>query len=231
MERDSDGDANSRNDVDATGDSVLVPTNTSGILTCSLTITDVQGASVTESFELNVTSRRFEVTWEAQELEYSWDEYLDQGEEWQGNITPGEEGRIISFEALLELDQDLVAPQDNFTLILLMTDDGYRQTANTEEGNLTNNESTSAIIEDENINPLGEDGIYEADSSSQLLKTLLSQTGARNGQGNWTLTVIAQQAEPDPVLEGFPDPDPGNDWKLTIKIVVLVPKLVEIAYE
>ena len=230
-ERDSDGDTNSRNDVDAIGDAVLVPTNNSGILTCSLTITDVLGASVSESFELNVTTRRFEVTWEAQELEYSWDEYLDQGEEWQGNITPGEEGRIISFEALLELDQDLVAPSDNFTLMLLMTEDGYRQTANTEEGNLTNNESTSALIEDEDINPLGEDGIYEADSSTQLLKILISQTGARKGQGNWTLTVIAQQAEPDSVIEGLPDPDPGNDWELTIKIVVLVPKLVEIAYE
>ena len=230
-ERDSDGDTNSRNDIDADGETVLVPTNNSGILTCSLTVTDIQGASVTESFELNVTTRRFEVIWESQELEYSWDEYLDQGEEWQGNITPGEDGRIISFEALLELDQDLMAPQDNFTLILVITEDGYRKTANTEEGNLTNNESTSAMIEDEDINPLGDDGIYTADSSAQLMEMLLSESGARNGQGNWTLTVVAQQAEPDSAIEGLPDPDPGNDWELTIKIVVLIPKLVEIAYE
>ncbi|HIF90425.1 MAG TPA: PKD domain-containing protein [Candidatus Poseidoniales archaeon] len=231
LERDSDGDTNSRNDVDSDEETILVPTNRSGILHCSLTITDVQGATVTESFELNITTRRFEVTWETLELEYSWDEYLDQGEEWQGNITPGEDGRIISFEALLELDQDLIAPQDNFTLILLITEDGYRKTANTEEGNLTNNESTSAMIDDEEINPLGDDGIYEADSSSQLMEILLSQSGARKGQGNWTLTVVAQQAEPDSAIEGLPDPDPGNDWQLTIKIIVLVPKLVEIAYE
>ena len=121
--------------------------------------------------------------------------------------------------------------QDNFTLILVITDDGYRKTANTEEGNITNNESTSAMIEDGDINPLGDDGIYQADSSSQLMEILLSESGARNGQGNWTLTVVAQQAEPDSVIEGLPDPDPGNDWELTIKIVVLVPKLVEIAYE
>jgi hypothetical protein len=229
LESDSDGDANSRNDVDADEETILAPTNRSGILHCSLTITDVQGATVTESFELNITTRKFEVTWETLELEYSWDEYLDQGEEWQGNITPGEDGRVISFEALLELDSEL-GPQDNFTLILRMIEDGYHKTENTEEGNLTNNESTSAMIEDGEINPLGADGIYEADSSSQLMEILLSQSGARNGQGNWTLTVIAQQAEPDSLIEGLPDPDPGNDWQLSIKIIVLVPKLVEIAY-
>ena len=95
---------------------------------------------------------------------------------------------------------------------------------------MTNNESTSAMIEGEDINPLGENGTIEADSKEQLLDILLSQSGARKGQGNWTLTVIAQQAEPDSLIEGFPDPDPGNDWQLTIKIVVLIPKLVEIAY-
>ena len=231
LDKDSDGDANSRNDVDSEGETALVPTNKSGNLSCSVTITDVQGASVTKIFQLTIATRRFEVTWESQELEYSWDKYLDQGEEWQDTILPGEGARIMSFEALLELDQDLIAPEDNFTLILAMVNDGYRKIANTEEGNFTNNESTSAMIEDEGINPSSEDGMYEADSSSQLLEILLSQSGARNGQGNWTLTVIAQQAEPDSVIEGLPDPDPGNDWELTIKIVVLVPKLVEIAYE
>ena len=227
---DSDGDTNNRNDIDANEATVLAPTNKSGNLSCSLTITDMQGATITETFTLEITTRRFEVTWMSQEIEYSWEEYLEQGGEWQGNITPGDGGRIISFEALLELDPDLVAPQDNFTLILAITEDGYRKSANTEGGNLTNNESTSAMIEGENINPLGDNGTIEADSKAQLLEILLSQSGARKGQGDWTLTVIAQQAEPDPVIEGFPDPDPGNDWKLTIRIIVLVPKLVEIAY-
>ncbi len=230
LNNDSDGDANNRNDIDANGATVLAPTDKSGNISCSLTITDMQGATITEIFTLEITTRRFEVTWMSQEIEYSWEEYLEQGGEWQGNITPGDGGRILSFEALLELDPDLVAPQDNFTLILAITEDGYRKSANTEGGNLTNNESTSAMIEGENINPLGNNGTIEADSRAQLLEILLSQSGARKGQGNWTLTVIAQQAEPDPVIEGFPDPDPGNDWKLTIRIIVLVPKVVEIAY-
>ena len=227
---DSDGDTNNRNDIDANEATVLAPTNKSGNLSCSLTITDMQGATITETFTLEITTRKFEVSWMSQEIEYSWEEYLEQGGEWQGNITPGDGGRIISFEALLELDPDLVAPQDNFTLILAITDDGYRKSANTEGGNLTNNESTSAMIEGEDINPLGENGTIEADSKEQLLEILLSQSGARKGQGNWTLTVIAQQAEPDSLIEGLPDPDPGNDWQLTIKIIVLIPKLVEIAY-
>ena len=230
LNNDSEGDTNTRNDIDANEATVLAPTNKSGNISCSLTITDMQGASVTEIFTLEITTRRFEVTWMTQEIEYSWEEYLEQGGEWQGNITPGDDGRILSFEALLELDPDLVAPQDNFTLILAITDDGYRKSANTEGGNLTNNESTSAMIEGEDINPLGENGTIEADSKEQLLEILLSQSGARKGQGNWTLTVIAQQAEPDSLIEGLPDPDPGNDWQLTIKIIVLIPKLVEIAY-
>jgi PKD repeat protein len=229
LNNDSDGDTNNRNDIDANEATVLAPTDKSGNISCSLTITDMQGATITETFTLEITTR-FEVTWMSQEIEYSWEEYLEQGGEWQDNIMPGDGGRILSFEALLELDPDLVAPQDNFTLILAITEDGYRKSANTEGGNLTNNESTSAMIEGENINPLGENGTIEADSKAQLLEILLSQSGARKGQGNWTLTVIAQQAEPDAVIEGFPDPDPGNDWQLTIRIIVLVPKLVEIAY-
>ena len=230
LNNDSDGDTDNHNDIDANEATVLAPTNKSGNISCSLTITDMQGASITETFTLEITTRRFEVTWVSQEIEYSWEEYLEQGGEWQGNITPGDGGRIISFEALLELDPDLVAPQDNFTLILAITEDGYRKSANTEGGNLTNNESTSAMIEGENINPLGENETIESDSKAQLLERLLSQSGARKGQGSWTLTVIAQQAEPDPLVEGLPDPDPGNDWQLTIRIIVLVPKLVEIAY-
>jgi len=48
-----------------------------------------------EVFKLEIMTRRYEVTWKTVEVEYSWDEYLAQGEEWQGNITPGVQGRII----------------------------------------------------------------------------------------------------------------------------------------
>jgi hypothetical protein len=58
---------------------------------------------VQELFTLVISPRRYEVTWETIELEYTWDEYLDQGQEWEGNITPGEEGRLSAFIGILEL--------------------------------------------------------------------------------------------------------------------------------
>ena len=61
------------------------------------------------------------------------------------------------------------------------------------------------------------------------LRQLLAKPGYRNGQGNWTWTIFAQQADPDPLFEGLPDPDPGNDWTLEVVIEIQVPILTEIA--
>ena len=228
---DSDGDGDMRNDIDASTETVLLPTNRSGTVQCSLTVTDSADAFVKELFSLEIKSRKYEVSWESKEVEFTWDEYLDQGQEWQGNITPGAEGRVISFNGLLELQQDLLAPQDNFTLSVLIVNDNYEKNAQTDGGNLTANESSSAALSADNMNPLGEDGIYDSDSAELLLEQLLMASGTRKGQGTWVWSVTAQQADPDPLFEGAPDPDPGNDWTLTVTITVLVPKLTEIAYE
>ena len=182
-------------------------------------------------FTLEINSRRYEVTWETKEIEYSWDEYLDQGQQWEGNITPGEGGRLSSFIGVLELQQDILAPQDNFTLSVFIVDDGYDESAQTGDGNLTSNESASATLSADNMNPAGEGGIYDSDSEEALLQQLLSSSGNRSGQGTWVWSVSAQQADPDPLFEGAPDPDPGNDWTLTVTVTVLIPKLTEIAYE
>jgi DNA primase len=40
--------------------------------------------------------------------------------------------------------------------------------------------------------------------------------------------VIAQQSDPDPVI-GDLDPDPGNDWTLTIEVIIMRPSLTEVA--
>ena len=228
---DSDDDGDARNDVDASTPTVLLPTNRSGTAQGSLTITDSAESSVTELFTLEISPRRFEVTWETSQLEYTWDEYLDQGQQWEGNISPGETGRIIAFEGVLELQQDILAPQDNFTLSVFIVNDNYERTAQTEGGNLTANESASATLQLDNMNSDGENGIFDADSEEILLEQLLSSTGARKGQGAWIWSVAAQQADPDPLFEGTPDPDPGNDWTLTVVITIMVPKLTEIAYE
>lgn len=228
---DSDGDGDMRNDIDATESTVLLPTNRSGIIQGSLTATDSADATVKQLFTLEIKSRRYEVTWETMEVEYSWDEYLDQGQQWEGNITPGEDGRISSFLGVLELQQDILAPQDNFTLSILIVDDGYEKTEQTGDGNFTSNESATATLSADNINPAGEAGVYDSDSEEALLHQLLSSSGNQSGQGTWIWTVYAQQADPEPLFEGAPDPDPGNDWTLTVTVTLLIPKLTEIAYE
>ena len=76
-----------------------------------------------------------------------------------------------------------------------------------------------------------EDAVYEGNSAKEVLSRVLNQPGARFGQGNWTWAVIADQSDPDGIIPGAPDPDPGNDWTLEVRITVLSPRLVEIAYE
>lgn len=226
---DSDGDGDMRNDIDATDSTVLLPTNRSGTIQGSLKAIDSTDSMVQELFTLVISPRRYEVTWETIELEYTWDEYLDQGQEWEGNITPGEEGRLSAFIGILELQQDVLAPQDNFTLSVYIVDDGYDKSAQTGGGNLTANESASASLSLDDMNPAGEDGIYDSDSEEELLQQLLASSGNRSGQGTWIWSVSAQQADPDPLFAGTPDPDPGNDWTLTVTVTLLIPKLTEIA--
>lgn len=228
---DSDNDGDPRNDVDATTDTVLVPTDTSGTITGSILLDDGNGATAQEVFNLEIMTRRYEVTWKTVEVEYSWDEYLAQGEEWQGNITPGVQGRVLDYEGVLTLAQDVIAPQDNFTLNLYIVDDNYKRTEQTAGENITSNESATASVADEGLNGFGEDGIFDSDSAEELMEFLLANPNARSGQGEWVWTVVAQQAEPDPLFAGAPDPDPGNDWTLTVMVKIHVPQLVEIAYE
>ena len=113
---DTDGDGDSSNDADATSETVLLDTSASGLIFGSLRVDDGAGALAVESFEVNVTTRTFQVTWITETYEVSWDEYLDQGDSWSGNMTPGDIGRVLSFNAVLELDQDVAPPHDNFTL-------------------------------------------------------------------------------------------------------------------
>ncbi len=228
---DSDGDGDTRNDIDSTEDTVYLPTESSGSIMGSLTVDDGVGGVVSEQFTIVIQPRRFKVSWIQNTLEWDYDEYLAQGDSWSDNMTPGLDVRILAYDAVLELDQDLVLPPDNFTLSLNILDDGHRRSAQTSPGNITRNESTMAELNDSNLNPVGEEGVYDADSEEELLMSLLNEPGARFGQGEWVWTVVAQNADPDSIIPGAPDPDGGNDWTLTIVITVLTPILTEVAYE
>ena len=225
---DTDKDGDNRNDVDAITPTVLLPTNNSGTKRGSLTISDGDGATDYQSFEIEISTRTFEVEWITEEITMDRDGYLDQGNSWEESINPGVEGRIISFYAILELDQEL-GPQDNFTLELSIPNDGYSKSAKTQGGNITANETSKAEMDRYAINPAGEDGTYTADSAEEVLALLLDKPGFRTAQGEWEWTIFAQQADPDPLIEGFPDPDPGNDWTLQVVIEIQIPVLTEVA--
>ena len=228
---DSDGDGDTHNDVDSTEDRVYLQTESSGAILGLLTVDDNEGGVVSQQFTIDVQTRRYNVAWVENTLEWDYDEYLAQGETWSDNMTPGMGVRILAYEALLELDQDLFIPPDNFTLSLNIIDDGHRRTAETSPGNITQNESTMAEINESELNPVGEEGFFDADSAEELLEGLLNEPGARFGQGEWVWTIVAQNADPDSIIPGQPDPDGGNDWTLTIVITVLTPVLTEVAYE
>ena len=228
---DSDGDGDTRNDVDSTEEIVYLPTESSGTIMGALTVDDGVGGVVSEQFTIEIQPRRFKVSWIQNTLEWNYDEYLAQGDSWSDNMTPGLDVRIIAYDAVLELDQDLVFPPDNFTLSLNVVDDGHRRSAQTSPGNVTRNESTMAELNASNLNPAAEEGVYDADSEEELMRSLLNEPGARFGQGEWVWTVVAQNADPDSIIPGAPDPDAGNDWTLTIVITVLTPILTEVAYD
>ena len=228
---DSDGDGDPRNDIDSTDERVYLPTESSGTILGSLSVDDGQGGIVNQQFSIEVQPRRYKVAWVENTLEWNYDDYLAQGETWSDNMTPGVGARIIAYEALLELDQDILLPPDNFTLSLNVVDDGHRRSAQTSPGNLTQNESTKAEINASELNPIGPEGVFDADSEEQLLEGLLNEPGARFGQGEWVWTIYAQNSDPDSILPGQPDPDGGNDWTLTIIITVLTPVLTEVAYD
>jgi len=224
---DTNGDGEPANDLDALTPEVLLETEQSGMIYGVLRIDDNDGAFATESFELNVTTRTFKVVWVTEKFEVSWDEYLDQGQKWEGNMTPGDRGRILAFDAVLELDQDIAPPHDNFSLLVHIVDDNYRKTTHTEPGNYTTNEPARAEMSREGMNSPGQEGLFIADSADELLHLLLNDQDNRSGQGIWIWSVVAQQSEPDSFF-GEPDPDPGNDWILTVEITVMRPSLTEV---
>ena len=228
---DSDGDGNALNDEDSNSAKVYLNTNQSTIINGMLTIDDGQGGVTSETFSIDVLTRKYQVTWQTKELTWDWSDYSEQGEIWESSIFPGEGTRILAYDAILELDNDL-PPADNFTLKLRIIDDGYTKSNSTEPGNITQNEAITAELSDEGINPEGVAAEYEADSEQQLLDILMAMTDADMGQGEWICYVQADQTEPDPAIP-IPgtDLDTGNYWNLSMTVTVQTPVLREIAYD
>ena len=227
--KDSDGDGDNRNDADSKSLRVELPTGSSGQILGSLTIADEDGGAINTPWNLEILTRQFQVEWTERELEFTWDNYTEQGETWSSSHNPGEGGMLISFEALLELDWEIV-PQDSLTLRVSVEQAGWSESEKTSSSsNITSNESASAELQRDGLNSIDNGSIMTSDTEAALFEILLNPSGSGFGAGTWLWSISAEQADPDaPFGQGI-DPDTGNDWILTVSFVIMVPTLTEIA--
>ena len=226
---DADGDGDPRNDADESGAILTLAPEESRNMSGGVTVIDDQGASITRGWNLNVLPRAYQIVWEERRISFDWDGHLKQGNTEEILFEPGALGRLMAINATLTLAMDIIPgtmPQDNFTLELEATNDRWSDSARTSQENITKN--SSANIWHEDLNPWpGLMANATADSADILLERLLNQTGARFGQGDWRILIEAEQADPDFIVDGI-DPDDGNDWELTIDVIVLVPRISEV---
>ena len=70
---DSNGDGDTRNDIDSTEELVYIPTESSGSITGSLTVDDGVGGISSEQFTIEIQTRKYKVSWIQNTLEWnSW---------------------------------------------------------------------------------------------------------------------------------------------------------------
>ena len=226
---DSDNDGDPTNDNDAMGATHRFTPYESGNYTGSVTVTDESDASATRMWNLSVLPRTYQVIWEEKTISYDWDGYLEQNKIHTITHIPSEEGRIMSFNATLTLAMDILPfmlPQDNFSLMVDVTDDSWSHKVRTEQSNITRN--ASASMEFINLNPTSEDTYnLTADSLEELTIMRDEQSGAGFGLGDWLWIIEAEESDPDiPIDEA--DPDGGNEWELVVEFTFLVPRISEV---
>jgi PKD repeat protein len=226
---DSNGDGDFQNDADATTPITSLDIFESGNRTGKLTVVDDKGGVSTEIWTVKVITRNFHIVWEEQHVTIERSGYLNQGDSIQFEHEPGAGARMIQVNATLTLARDILPimwPEDNFTLSLSVPMTGWNTFSSTTHDNITENATSS--IERSEMNDRPESGYStQADSDEWLTGDLLNQAGQRFGQGTWIWTVTADQCDPDFPVDGV-DPDGGNDWKLVIEYIILVPRVSEI---
>lgn len=225
---DSNNDGDPSNDADATSPIAELTIENSGNRSGSITVVDDKGATSTTVWSLMVTSRTFNVVWEEQILDFEWSGYLEQGQSLTIEHEPGSGARVMQVNATLTLARDILPimwPEDNFTLSIDMQS-GWSSFSSTQQDNVTQN--SSATIDRGEMNSYPSSGYtVTSDSKSVLEEALLNEAGERFGQGTWEWTITADQCDPDLPVDDV-DPDQGNDWQLTVRVVVFVLRLSEV---
>ena len=216
-------------DVDAEGESVVLPTDTARRFEGVLRVTDDQGGMVILPWNVTVDERMYKVRWVQRIETISRDGALDEGEIWSENLTMI--GRIggVNATLILALDPFFQLPQDNFTLSFEVPSEGWQQSEGTQQENVTKN--ATAEIQRHSINaPPPEEEFISGISREEVLERVLSDPMLNVAWGTWTWMVSADKADPDCAIPNpsVPcDPDQGNDWELDIEIVLWVPVVTE----
>jgi len=216
-------------DVDAEGESVILPTDTAQRFEGVLRVTDDQGGMVILPWNVTIDERMYKVRWVQRIETISRDGALDEGEIWSENVTMI--GRIGAVNAtlILALDPFFQLPQDNFTLAFEVPSEGWQQSEETKQENVTKN--ATAELNRHSINaPPPEEEFISGISREEVLERVLGDPMLNVAWGIWTWMVSADKADPDCAIPNpsVPcDPDQGNDWELEIEIVLWVPVVTE----
>ncbi len=229
LSKDSDNNGNPVDDIDHTEAIITLPTTESGLIAGRLKIIDDVGASTIQEWEVDVSTRNFEVRWAKRIREHTWSGNLKTGEEWNSSHIPSTEGILFSINATLTLTQDgNLLGDENFTLSLEVPNNGW--VADAESTRQTPAEEAKAIIYREDMNniPNGTK-VYSSDSREILISILFEDTSIF-GTGDWIWEVYSKGLDtgiPFDFPEGI---DPGNAWTLHLTFEVYEPVIVELAY-
>ncbi len=216
-------------DVDAVGERVVLPTDTAQRFEGVLRVTDDQGGMVILPWNVTVDERMYKVRWVQRIETISRDGALDEGEIWSENLTMV--GRIggVNATLILALDPFFQLPQDNFTLSFEVPSEGWQQSEETQQENVTKNATAEIQRNSINAQPPEEEFISGI-SREEVLERVLSDPMLNVAWGTWTWMISADKADPDCAIPNpsVPcDPDQGNDWELEIEIVLWVPVVTE----
>ena len=226
--KDSDADGDAGNDVDHEGSTWTGTRNVSGQLRVRITITDDMGASQSQDVSIDIVPRWWQVEWIERQIIFEWEDTTAEGESWELNQTPAQGLLILDVNASLILDQEQPGlwPADNFTLIVRVPRNSWSDSSETQQADPSS--APVAWLERIGLNDQPQNGVHEADSVETLRTRLLDQPGSRFGNHEWLWEVRADQADPDGLLPGLPDPDTGNGWTLKVVYTVLEPVITEV---
>ena len=153
-------------------------------------------------------------------------DYLAEGEEWTQEILPGQQGRILSFD---NVNWKMTSfNYDNFSLLISIPGDGFEKKPKQRAETLHNPRMRKQRLLNE-LNPKGLDEIIEADSEAMVLQLLLNRPGKILDKPMESFrSGIANQSGPCSWVFQIWS---GNDWTLTLRIIVHEPVITEIAFE